>query len=100
MRWRPGVPRARTPVGGCRCRGIEQGVAVGSGPAGSWGLEVPVISVCALGPLASCPGCRDVPYVTWRLLDCGQGCPPRPLPRAGVGRGLPWSRVRGVWSSR
>ena len=28
------------------------------------------------------------------------GLPPRPLRRAGVGRGLPWTRVRGVWSSR
>ena len=74
----PGCPPGTYSVGGSRCRGIELGVAVGSGPAGSWGLEVPVVSVSALGPLASCPGCRDVLSVAWRLLDCGEGCPPAP----------------------
>ena len=58
---------------------------MGSGPAGPWGLGVPVISVSALGPLASCPGCRDVPSVAWRLLDCGEGCPPAPC--VGLGSG-------------
>ena len=72
----PGCPPGTHSVGGSRCRGIEQGVAVGSGPAGSWGLEVPVISVPALGPLASCPGCRDVPSVVWRLLDLAAPPPP------------------------
>ena len=83
----PGCPRGTYSVGGSRCRGIKQGVAVGSGPAGSWGLEVPVISVSALGPLASCPGCRDVPSVAWRLLDCGEGCPPAPCVGLGSGAG-------------
>ena len=86
MRWRPGGTYS---VGGSRCRGIEQGVAVRSGPAGSSGLEVPVISVSALGPLASCPDCRDVPSVAWQLLDCGEGCLPRPLV-ACPWRVVPW----------
>ena len=81
----PGCPPGTYSVGGSRCRGIEQGVAVGSGPAGSWGLEVPVVSVSALGPLALCPGCRDVPSVAWRLLDCEEGCPPAPC--VGLGSG-------------
>ena len=83
----PGCPPGMYSVGGSRCRGIEQGVAVGSGPAGSWALEVPVISVSARGPLASCPGCRDVPSVAWRLLDCGGGCPPAPCVGLGSGAG-------------
>ena len=87
MRWRPVVPQGTYSVGGSRCRGIEQGVAVGSGPAGSLGLEVPVVSVSALGPLASCPGCSDVPSVAWRLLDCGEGCPPAPCVGLGSGAG-------------
>ena len=87
MRWHPGVPRARTPWGVPVAGGIEQGVAVGSGPAGSWGLEVSVISVSALGPLASCPGCRHVPSVAWRLLDSGEGCPPAPCVGLGSGAG-------------
>ena len=85
----PGCPRGTYSVGGSGCCGIEQGVAVGSRPAGSWGLEVPVTSVSALGPLASCPGCRHVPSLAWRLLDCGEGCPPRPLRRA-------WGRARAL----
>ena len=60
---------------------------MGSGPAGSLGLEIPVISVSALGPLASCPGCRDVPSVAWRPLDCGKGCPPAPCVGLGSGAG-------------
>ena len=83
----PSCPQGTYSVGGSRCRGIEQGVAAGSGPAGSWGLEVPVISVSALGPLASCPGCRDVPSVAWRFLDCGEGCPPAPCVGLGSGAG-------------
>ena len=83
----PGCPPGTYSVGGSRCRGIEQGVAVGSGPAGSSGLEVPVISVFALGPLPACPGCRDVPSVAWRLLDCGEGCPPAPCAGLGSGAG-------------
>ena len=72
----PGCLPGTYSVGGSRCRGIEQGVAVGSGPAGSWGLEVPVISVSALGPLASCPGCRDVPSVAWGFWTAGRAAPP------------------------
>ena len=53
------------------------------------GLEVPVISVSVLGPLVSCPGCRDVPSVAWRLLDCGEGCPPAPCVGLGSGAGSP-----------
>ena len=83
----PGCPPGTYSVGGSRCRGIEQGVAVGSGPAGSLGLEIPVIPVSALGPLASCPGCRDVPSVAWRPLDCGKGCPPAPCVGLGSGAG-------------
>ena len=83
----PGCPPGTYSVGGSRCRGIEQGVAVGSRPAGSWGLEVPVISVSALGPLASCPGCRDVLSVAWRLLDCEEGCPAAPCVGLGPGAG-------------
>ena len=83
----PGCPPGTYSVGGSRCRGIEQGVAVGSGRAGSWGLEVLVISVSALGPLVSCPGCRDVPSVAWRLLDCGESCPPAPCVGLGSGAG-------------
>ena len=60
---------------------------MGSGPAGSWGPEVPVISVSALGPLASCPGCRDLPSVALRLLGCGEGCPPAPCVGLGSGAG-------------
>ena len=41
----------------------------------------------ALGPLASCPGCRDVPSVAWRLLDCGEGCPPAACVGLGSGAG-------------
>ena len=41
----------------------------------------------ALGPLAWCPGCRDVPSVAWRLLDCGEGCPPAPCVGLGSGAG-------------
>ena len=37
----------------------------------------------ALGLLASCPGCRDVPSVAWRFLGCGGGCPL--VPCAGLG---------------
>ena len=69
--------------GGSCCWGTEQGVAASSGPVDSWGPEVPVISVSALGPLASCPGCRAVPSVAWRFLGCGEGCPPAPC--AGLG---------------
>ena len=83
----PRFPPGTYSVGGSRCRGIEQGVALGSGLAGSCGLEVPVISVSALGPLRLCPGCRDVPSVAWRLLDCGEGCPPAPCVRLGSGAG-------------
>ena len=72
----PGCPPGTYSVEGSCCWGTEQGVAVGSGPAGSRGPEVPVISVSALGPLASCPGCRDVPSMAWRFPGCGEGCPP------------------------
>ena len=79
----PGCPPGTYSVGGPCCWGTEQGVPAGSGPADSWGPEVPVISVSALGPLASCPGCLDVPSVDWRLLGCRGGCPPAPC--AGLG---------------
>ena len=83
----PGCPPGTYSVGGSRCRGIEQGGAFGSWSAGSWGLEVLVISVSALGPLASCPGCLRLPSVAWPLLDCGEGCPPAPCVRLGSGAG-------------
>ena len=90
----PGCPPGTYSVEGSFCWGTGQGMAAGSGPADSWGPEVPVVSVSALGPLASCPGCRDVPSVAWRFLGCGEGCPPAPC--AGVGSPLvacPWRVV-------
>ena len=72
----PSCPPGTYSVGGFRCWGIEQGVAVGSGPVGSWGLEVPVITVSALGPLASCPGCRDVPPWPGGFWTAGRAAPP------------------------
>ena len=87
MRWRPGVPQACTPwgvpVAGSSSRAWRWAV----GQRAPWGLEVPVISVSALGPLASCPGCPDGPSVAWRLLDCGEGCPPAPCVGLGSGAG-------------
>ena len=74
----PGCHPGTYSVGGSCCWGTEQGVAAGSGPADSLGPEVPVISVSALRPLASCPGCRDVPSVAWRFSGCGEGCPLAP----------------------
>ena len=50
----PGCSPGTYPVEGSCCWGTERGVAAGSGPEDSWGPEVPVISVSALGPLASC----------------------------------------------
>ena len=79
----PGCPPGTYSVEGSCCWGTEQGVAAGSGPADSWGAEVPVISVSALGPLASCPGCGDVPPVAWRFLGCGGGSSPATC--AGLG---------------
>ena len=84
------VPRCapgRYSVEGSCGWGIEQGVAAGSGPGDSWGPEVPVISVSALGPLASCPGCRDVSSVVWRPLGCGGGCPTAPCVGLGSAAG-------------
>ena len=69
--------------GGFLLLGHRAGVAAGSGPGDSWGPEVPVISVSALGPLALCSGCRDVSSVAWRPLNCGGGCPP--VPCVGLG---------------
>ena len=69
----PGCPPGTPSVKGSCCWGTEQGVAAGSGPGDSWVPEVHV-----LGPLASCPGCRDVPSVAWPPLGCGGGCPPAP----------------------
>ena len=69
----PGYPPGTYSVEGSCCWGAEQGVAAGSGPGDSWGSEVPIISVSVLGPLASCPGCREVPSVAWRPLGCGGG---------------------------
>ena len=83
----PGCPPSTYPVEGSCCWGTEQGVAAGSGPGDSWGPEVPVISVSALGPLASCLGRRDVSSVAWRPLGCGGGCPPAPCVGLGSAAG-------------
>ena len=87
MRWCQGVPQARSPWRVPFCWGTEQGVAAGSGPGDPWGPKVPVISVSVLGPLASCPGCRDVLSVAWRPLGCGGGCPPAPCVGLGSAAG-------------
>ena len=83
----PGCPPGTYSVEGSCYRGTEQGVAAGSGSADSWGLEVPVISVSTLGPLASCPDCRDVPSVASRFLGCGRGCLPAPCAGLGLAAG-------------
>ena len=56
------------------CRGMWQG-DYGEKPVGVDVTEVP------------CPGCRDVPSAAWRLLDCGEGCPPAPCVGLGSGAG-------------
>ena len=99
MRWCQGVPKGTYSVEGSCCWGTEQGVALGRRPSDSWGPEVPVISAPALGPVASCPGCCDVPFVAWRFGGCEGGCPPAPcadlgsaagsLGRVSVARGPP-----------
>ena len=83
----PGSPPGMYSVEGSCCWGTEQGVAAGSKPGDSWGPGVPVISVMALGPLASCPGCRNVPSVAWRPPGCGGGCPPAPCVGLGLAAG-------------
>ena len=83
----PGCPPGTYSVEGSCCRGTEQGVAAGNGPGDSWGPEVPVISVSVLGPLAWCPGCRDVPSVAWWPLGCRDSCPPAPCVGLGSAAG-------------
>ena len=83
----PGCPPGTYSVEGSCCWGTEQCVAAGSGPRDSWGPEVPVISVSALGLLASCPGCCDVPSVACRPLGCEGGLPPAPCVGLGSAAG-------------
>ena len=87
MRWCQVVSQARTPwrvpVAGAPSRAWRWAVGQGN----PWGPEVPVISVSAIGPRALFPGCCDVPFVAWRPLGCGGGCPPAPCVGLGSAAG-------------